>query len=117
MKRRRPFKVSTRAFWFLPMMIVIGISCEGAGQQSALEACATGVPPAHWSEEFSFGIEFTKPVRAIDEAAYQGGVVVGVHMDRSDGRRWRVRMAWLVDGFGILAAWRRPLLRRRGVFG
>ena len=98
-KRQRPFKVSAGAFRFLSMMIVVGISCQGAGQERVLEACATGVPPAHWSEEFSFGIEFTKPVRTIGEAAYQGGGVVGVQMDRSDGRRWHVRMrpGWSAD--------------------
>ena len=104
-KRQQPFKVSAGASWFLSMVIVVGIWCEGAGQEMVFEACATGVPPAHWSEEFSFGIEFTKPVRTIGETAYQGAVVVDVQMDRSDGRRWRVRVrpGWSADSaFSLL---------------
>lgn len=80
---------------------------EADAPTAALSAVAVGVPPAHWSEEFSFGIEFSAPVTAIPESAFiSGSQIVLIAPDNSRQTRWHVRVkpGWSADANITLSA-------------
>ena len=71
-----------------------------AAAEGTMRGKAVGVPPAHWSDPFSFGVVFSVPVRAIpDEAIDATARVVAVTVDNGKGTRWRFRIepGWSAD--------------------
>ena len=58
-----------------------------------------GLPMAHWSDDFSFGIQFSAPVSEIRADAIHPADAVVAYPDNSSGTRWRFRAtpAWSAD--------------------
>ena len=71
-----------------------------ADARKAMNGQPIGVPLAHWSEDFSFGIQFSAPVATIgEEALHPAYAILDAQPDNSEGTRWRfrVRPAWSAD--------------------
>ena len=67
---------------------------------NALTGEAIGVPPAHWSRDFSFGVRWSAPVRDLPREAFTyPHEIIGTHPDNSRGTRWhiRIRPGWSAD--------------------
>ena len=78
---------------------------QGSRAQGAntfrLTACLTGVPPAHWSDAFSIGIEFSAPVEELKLETFttESATIIGSWPDNGSNTRWRVRIrpGWSAD--------------------
>ena len=99
-RRQRARKLRQRVI-VTAAAVLAGLVASGAGgEPDAMTARAVGVPPAHWSEDFSFGIEFSRPVARLPPGAfYPNAAVIGTAPDNSAGTRWRVRVRapWSAD--------------------
>jgi len=70
-----------------------------ADDSAPLTGKPVGVPPAHWSDDFSFGIEFSAGVASVPADAFIPALVIRVEPDNGSGTRWRVRVRapWSAD--------------------
>ena len=67
---------------------------------NALTGEAIGVPPAHWSSDFSFGVRWSAPVRDLPREAFtKPHQVIHRSPDNGRGTRWhiRIRPGWSAD--------------------
>lgn len=82
------------------MLVLIGCATGPTHAHEAMKGQPIGVPLAHWSEDFSFGIRFSAPVAAIArEALHPPEAILDATPDNAEGTRWRfrIRPAWSAD--------------------
>ena len=84
----------------LVTLVLIAGATGPTHARDTMKGQPVGVPLAHWSEGFSFAIQFSAPVAAIaGQPPHPPEAIVKAVPDNSEGTRWRLRVrpSWSAD--------------------